>query len=110
MSKPSIAYPEPQASMLPVPEQGLWPRLRGVGTAWMHRLVEVQMSAMRGCVLPTLGLDDAMPREFGRLPRRLWQRHSAYLVYGQQARTLAPEPGLARSGHGGDIEATRRSA
>lgn len=86
MTKSSVLFPEfrPAMTIPVVPGQRLWPRLREAGSALVHRLVKAQMTAVRGYRPRGFDCGDAMPFEFRRLPRRLWQRHSAYLVYGRQ--------------------------
>lgn len=110
MAKSSAMLSQLQPVAVAIPHQRLWPRLREAGAAWMHRLVEAQRGAVRAGMSSNIRFDDDMPAEFGRLPRRLWQRHSAYLVYGRNARSFGPEPEVAQADHDGDAEAISRSA
>ncbi|MEJ2059317.1 MAG: hypothetical protein P8Y64_02360 [Gammaproteobacteria bacterium] len=90
MAKFSVSMSQPHAPEVAfVPELRLWPRLHdAAGSAWA-RLMNGGRRTLVRCVSLVNDCDEMVPVELGRVPRRVWRRHSAYLVYDMEVRAAA---------------------
>lgn len=99
MSESSVPLSDPRmpacAPLVPRP----WRRLREWGGAWVRALGMARLSGARG---RAIGADRFTCAARG-VPPRLWRRHSAYLVYGREARDGASPIWAGGSGTGPDF-------